>query len=46
MVVPSGLADSLNTSNVMGMMGAASVDLSNPESLFEKTSHPAEKDEE
>lgn len=46
MVVPSGLADSLNTTNVMGLMGAASADLSNPESLFEKTSDSAEKDEE
>ncbi len=46
MVVPSGLADSLNTANVMGLMGAASVDLSNPESLFEKASDSDEKDEE
>ena len=45
MVVPSGLADSLNTTSVMGLMGAASADLSNPESLFEKTSDSAEKDE-
>ncbi len=45
MVVPSGLADSLNTTNVMGLMGAASADLSNPESLFEKTSDSDEKDE-
>lgn len=44
MVVPSGLADSLNTANVMGLMGAASADLSSPESLFEKTSDSAEKD--
>ena len=35
-VVPSGLADSLNTSNVMGLMGAATADLSDPESLFDK----------
>jgi len=46
MVVPSGLADSLNTSNVMGMLGAATADLSNPESLFEKKSDLAETDEE
>ena len=45
MVVPSGLADSLNTPNVMGLMGAASADLSNPEALFEKTADSAEKDE-
>ena len=45
MVVPSGLADSLNTTNLMGMMGAANVDLSSPESVFEKTSDSAEKDE-
>jgi len=36
MVVPSGLADSLNTANVIGLMGAATADLSNPESLFDK----------
>jgi regulator of protease activity HflC (stomatin/prohibitin superfamily) len=36
MVVPSGLADSLNTANVMGLMGAATADLSDPESLFDK----------
>ncbi len=46
MVVPSGLADSLNTSNVMGILGAATADLSNPESLFEKKSDLAETDEE
>jgi regulator of protease activity HflC (stomatin/prohibitin superfamily) len=46
MVVPSGLADSLNTTNFMGLMGAASADFSNPESLFEGTSDSAEKDEE
>ena len=46
MVVPSGLADSLNTANVMGLMGAASVDLSHPESVFEKASDSDEKDEE
>ena len=45
MVVPSGLADSLNTSNVMGLMGAATADLSNPESLFEKASDSGGKDE-
>ena len=46
MVVPSGLADSLNTPNLMGMMGAAGADLSNPESLFEKTSESVKEDEE
>lgn len=46
MVVPSGLADSLNTSNVMGILGAATADLSNPESLFEKKSDSAETDAE
>ena len=46
MVVPSGLADSLNTANVMGLMGAASADLSHPESVFEKASDSDEKDEE
>jgi len=46
MVVPSGLADSLNTSNVMGLMGAAGADFSKPESLFEKASDSALEDEE
>ena len=45
MVVPSGLADSLNTANVMGLMGAATADLSKPESLFEKASDSDKKDE-
>jgi regulator of protease activity HflC (stomatin/prohibitin superfamily) len=44
MVVPSGLADSLNTSNVMGILGAATADLSNPESLFEKKSAQTDED--
>ena len=46
MVVPSGLADSLNTSNVMGLMGAATADPSNPESLFDKESDSTGKDKE
>ncbi len=46
MVVPSGLADSLNTPNVMGILGAATADLSHPESLFEKKSDSAETDAE
>ena len=43
MVVPSGLADSLNTSNVMGLMGAATADLSDPESLFDKQNKKKKK---
>jgi len=43
MVVPSGMADSLNTGNLMGLAGAAAADLSNPEKLFEKTLKPAEE---
>ena len=46
MVVPSALADSLNTSSVMGMMGAANVDLSDPDSVFGKSSDSGEEDEE
>ena len=46
MVVPSALADSLNTTNVMGLRGAAGADLSSPESLFDKRSDSAEEDEE
>ena len=46
MVVPSGLADSLNTANVMGLMGAATADLSSPESLFEKKPDSPEEKEE
>jgi regulator of protease activity HflC (stomatin/prohibitin superfamily) len=46
MVVPSALADSLNTSSVMGMMGAANVDLSDPDSVFGKSSDAGEEDEE
>ena len=45
MVVPSALADSLNTSNVMGLMGAAKADLSHPESLFEKAADTAKTDD-
>ncbi len=45
-VVPSGLADSLNTANVMGLMGAATADLSNPESLFDKKSGSGDKDKD
>jgi len=43
MVVPSGMADSLNTGNLMGLAGVAAADLTNPEKLFKKTAMPAEK---
>jgi len=42
MVVPSGMADSLNTGNLLGLAGAAAADLSDPEKLFKKEALPAE----
>lgn len=47
MVVPSGMADSLNTGNLMGLAGAAAADLSNPEDLFKTAAIPSDtsKDE-
>jgi regulator of protease activity HflC (stomatin/prohibitin superfamily) len=47
MVVPSGMADSLNTGNLLGLAGAAAADLANPEKLFKKeAAPPAPEDEE
>jgi len=46
MVVPSGMADSLNTGNLMGLMGAAAADLSDPEKLFEKTATKTDADQD
>ena len=46
MVVPSGMADSLNTGNLMGLAGAAAADLSNPEALFKKTAVPSDKSQD
>jgi regulator of protease activity HflC (stomatin/prohibitin superfamily) len=42
MVVPSGMADSLNTGNLMGLAGVAAADLSNPEKLFKTTAMPTD----
>jgi regulator of protease activity HflC (stomatin/prohibitin superfamily) len=47
MVVPSGMADSLNTGNLMGLAGAAGADLSDPDKLIKKmdprTTEPQEE---
>jgi regulator of protease activity HflC (stomatin/prohibitin superfamily) len=46
MVVPSGMADSLNTGNLLGLAGAAAADLANPEKLFKKDAVPPEPEDE
>ena len=46
MVVPSGMADSLNTGNLMGLVGAAAADLTHPEKLFKETATPTDTDQD
>ena len=46
MVVPSGMADSLNTGNLMGLVGAAAADLTDPEKLFKGTVTPTDTNQD
>ncbi len=46
MVVPSGMADSLNTGNLMGLVGAAAADLTRPEKLFKTAATAKEPNED